>query len=62
MCVEPQPSLMLRPVGSALIAMTVAPAARYASDAAVEAAPFAQSTTTVSPASGATAALAAWVR
>ncbi len=34
MCVDPQPSLMFSPLGSALIAMTFAPAARYARGAA----------------------------
>ncbi len=39
---------MFRPSGSALIGMTLAPAARYARGAATDAAPWAQSTTTVS--------------
>ena len=47
--VDPQPSLMLSPSGAAWIAMTSAPASRYAAGAASEAAPFAQSTTTRSP-------------
>ena len=48
-CSDPQPSLMLCPSGSALMTTTVAPAARYASGAMSEAAPFAQSTTTRIP-------------
>ena len=47
--VEPQPSLMLRPSGSAPITTTSAPAARSAIGAASLAAPLAQSTTTFSP-------------
>ena len=58
MCVDPQPSLMLSPSGSALIAMTLAPAARYARGAAADAAPCAQSTTTVSSSSRVVSGLA----
>ena len=43
---------MLSPSGSALIAITSAPAARSACGPTTEAAPFAQSSTTLSPASG----------
>ena len=50
--VEPQPSLMLRPSGSALIAITSAPAARSAAGPASYAAPWAQSRTTLMPSSG----------
>ena len=59
MCVDPQPSLMFSPSGSALIAMTFAPAARYARGAAVDAAPCAQSTTTVRSSSRVVSALPA---
>ena len=51
--VEPQPSLMFSPSGSAPIAITSAPACRSIRGANSAAAPCAQSTTTVSPASGA---------
>ena len=60
MCVEPTPSLMFQPSGSACSAVTRAPAAAYARGAACEAAPCAQSTTTCSPASGVGVADARW--
>ena len=47
--VEPQPSLMLSPSGSAWIAITVAPASRSARGPASYAAPSAQSRTTREP-------------
>src|ERR687886_1257881 len=50
-CVEPYPSLMLRPSGSAPITTTSAPASRSARGAAALAAPWAQSTTTFNPSS-----------
>ena len=49
--VDPQPSLMLRPSGSAPITITSAPAARSAAGETTLAAPLAQSTTTFSPSS-----------
>ena len=48
-CVEPQPSLMFSPSGSAPMTTTEAPASRNASGEQPEAAPWAQSSTTVSP-------------
>ena len=51
--VDPQPSLMFSPSGSAPIAITLAPACCSICGANSAAAPCAQSTTTVSPASGA---------
>ena len=49
--VEPQPSLMLQPSGSAPMTTTSAPAARSAAGATSLAAPLAQSTTTCRPSS-----------
>ena len=51
--VDPQPALMFSPSGSAPMAITLAPAIWSRRGANAEAAPCAQSTTTVSPASGA---------
>ncbi|CAB4734899.1 unannotated protein [freshwater metagenome] len=48
-CVDPQLSLIFKPFGVFEIAITSAPARRYASGATIEEAPFAQSTTTLIP-------------
>ena len=58
--VEPQFSLMLRPSGSAWIALTSAPASSSARGPASEAAPSAQSRTTLSPTSGWSIELTRW--
>ncbi|SKY98806.1 Uncharacterised protein [Mycobacteroides abscessus subsp. abscessus] len=58
MCVEPQSALMLMPSGSAWMVVTVAPALANTCGPTCAAAPFAQSTTTLSPSSRASMAAA----